>query len=675
METTLLPTLRRVIARVVQLLLVAVPLLAVCFTDPESAGVGFVLVKLLMIITVVLGLAHWVLGGPGAVFMLHPAAAALLAFGGLAWAALPGRAVLSYGVETARWSLIAAAYGAMAIHWAGDGRVRRSLAAALIAGGLALAVFGLDQHFFQFDRLVDQVEADPERYLAGLAAAHRAAYLARLHSREVFATFAHPNSYGALMAVLAAGAGVIAVAAWRSRAGWLRVLAPVLAALAGAAGLAVSRSKGAAAALAAAGLYLLVCHTRLSGRLKAAAVAGAVAAVAAAVLCTSVLDASIAVRKGYWQAAWAMIADHPWRGVGPGNFGHYYPQYKTIAATEVRYPHNIYLQHWSEMGLMAAAAFAVAGLLVIIVRRRLADPVPEPGPAPLTAWPWVATAAAGVLCVAGIFGVFRECSAAGTVLIILAVLTAPGWYALIDARLLPAAAVMGAGAAALLLAHAVVDSDLAVPGIMVIFLTAAAPAAGGTRGRAIPARPAVVPVIAACIIAGAYVYAAWGLADFNRRLLENEIQFTEGRGQAAESLALADRAAARYPEYERFVEYGVRLRRAAGGTSLAAAITAQRALAERAGNRVCDWSLLADLLREARRWDAAAAAFRRAAELYPLNPRYLLGLSDVLSSGSETVPAADAAGAALRLDDRVIDPNVRLEPDERVRLAGRAGTP
>jgi cytochrome c-type biogenesis protein CcmH/NrfG len=119
----------------------------------------------------------------------------------------------------------------------------------------------------------------------------------------------------------------------------------------------------------------------------------------------------------------------------------------------------------------------------------------------------------------------------------------------------------------------------------------------------------------------------------------------------------------------------VRLRRAAGGTSLAAAITAQQALAERAGNRVRDWSLLAELLCEARRWDEAAVAWRRAAALYPLNPRYLLGLSDVQAAGGDTVPAAGTAREALRLDDRVTDPNVRLEPDERERLAGRAGTP
>src|SRR5262249_28759357 len=71
---------------------------------------------------------------------------------------------------------------------------------------------------------------------------------------------------------------------------------------------------------------------------------------------------SLALRLDYWKAAWAMIHDHPWLGVGPGNFGRHYPQYMLVTATEkIIDPHNFAIELWATGGL-----FALLGMLVAL---------------------------------------------------------------------------------------------------------------------------------------------------------------------------------------------------------------------------------------------------------------------------------------------------------------------
>src|SRR5262249_7118374 len=63
---------------------------------------------------------------------------------------------------------------------------------------------------------------------------------------------------------------------------------------------------------------------------------------------------SIGLRTEYWTATWAMIGDHPWLGVGPGNFGRHYPRYMTATAFEkIQDPHNFILEIWATCGLFA----------------------------------------------------------------------------------------------------------------------------------------------------------------------------------------------------------------------------------------------------------------------------------------------------------------------------------
>ena len=67
---------------------------------------------------------------------------------------------------------------------------------------------------------------------------------------------------------------------------------------------------------------------------------------------------SMLVRWQYWHASAKMYADHPLTGVGPGNFGDFYPRYKPAAALEsVADPHNFPLSILTQYGPLGLLGF------------------------------------------------------------------------------------------------------------------------------------------------------------------------------------------------------------------------------------------------------------------------------------------------------------------------------
>ncbi len=60
------------------------------------------------------------------------------------------------------------------------------------------------------------------------------------------------------------------------------------------------------------------------------------------------------LRVSLWRSAWAMIRDHPWRGVGPDNFLYWYGDYILPGAEVDRWlshPHNLVLDFWVRLGI------------------------------------------------------------------------------------------------------------------------------------------------------------------------------------------------------------------------------------------------------------------------------------------------------------------------------------
>src|SRR5204863_1187517 len=96
--------------------------------------------------------------------------------------------------------------------------------------------------------------------------------------------------------------------------------------------------------------------------------------------------ATAAVRLEYWRATWQVIGEHPWLGVGPGNFGNAYLRFMPPTAAEsIKDPHNFFLDVWSSAGLVAALAvtFALAAFFIRVGRQGVTPPQPAPSAADL----------------------------------------------------------------------------------------------------------------------------------------------------------------------------------------------------------------------------------------------------------------------------------------------------
>jgi O-antigen ligase len=65
-------------------------------------------------------------------------------------------------------------------------------------------------------------------------------------------------------------------------------------------------------------------------------------------------------RMAFWQTALAMWEEHPWVGVGPGNYPVAYAKYYVHPAFPeplAGHPHNVYLQFLAEVGIVGLAAY------------------------------------------------------------------------------------------------------------------------------------------------------------------------------------------------------------------------------------------------------------------------------------------------------------------------------
>jgi len=94
-----------------------------------------------------------------------------------------------------------------------------------------------------------------------------------------------------------------------------------------------------------------------------------------------VTDENFAVveRLAHWQAAYGMVSDHPWLGVGVGNYVPVYPAYAVPGWKDpLGHAHNYYLNMAAEAGLLGLAAYVVFLLACFrqgwSATRRLAGP-------------------------------------------------------------------------------------------------------------------------------------------------------------------------------------------------------------------------------------------------------------------------------------------------------------
>jgi tetratricopeptide (TPR) repeat protein len=259
-------------------------------------------------------------------------------------------------------------------------RIRIVLATVAALG--AVSAYQCAEQFFVSNAItIEQYEKDPQMLLGplGIEADTFQHFLFehRLYSRGIRGFFTTSNSAAsfAILAFSAAGALLIARSQdYRAHKLQRRyVLLQALAALLIAGGLFLTQSKGGILAFFAGVVVFAVSAGihRWFGRQKRLAVA----VLAAFVLLAGLVVGYAAVRYGlrhgrlpggnsmlvrwqYWTASARMYADHPWAGVGPGNFSHYYPHYKPAAALEsVADPHNFLLSLITQYGPLGLLGF------------------------------------------------------------------------------------------------------------------------------------------------------------------------------------------------------------------------------------------------------------------------------------------------------------------------------
>jgi O-antigen ligase len=179
---------------------------------------------------------------------------------------------------------------------------------------------------------------------------------------------------------------LVAIALWgRGRRRMLYTLALLPVTLA----LVLSFSRGAL--LLAVSAAMLAMGWRAGGRWRWAALA--LVAIGALVLIpllrvprfASLLDldqGGTFFRLELWQSSLTLIRDHPWFGVGPGNFLEVYRTRYVLPSAwqefDLEHPHNVYLDHWTRLGVLGV--LAGVGLQIAFwraMRRQPSRPAPS----------------------------------------------------------------------------------------------------------------------------------------------------------------------------------------------------------------------------------------------------------------------------------------------------------
>jgi O-antigen ligase len=154
----------------------------------------------------------------------------------------------------------------------------------------------------------------------------------------------------------------------------------------------LSLSRGALVGLGAGFVFLLLTDRR---RLQLTFIAGTLAVVAAVVVVQSnpqrfqeslflkqqVAQENVTTRFEAWDAAARLATDHPFLGVGPGNFQFYYNDLtgRPPGTLSLTVAHNAYLDIGAELGLVAMLLFVI--YLVMVFLRLTATIRDSSGPA------------------------------------------------------------------------------------------------------------------------------------------------------------------------------------------------------------------------------------------------------------------------------------------------------
>jgi len=265
---------------------------------------------------------------------------------------------------------------------------RKLLLIVIAALGVVLTYSCAEQFFLSNQLTIEQYENAPEAILASLGV--RPGSFAnmllehRIYSKDVRGFFSTGNSAGSF-ALLALVAG-LAILAEKFKARLRVPFAPAITVAAILFGLLLTHSKGAIAAASLAVLMLVIYaffRNFLSLHKKSILILLLLLTVVGGGLVVGYGlkhnrlpgGNSMLVRWQYFSAAAKMVADHPFTGVGPGNFANLYTHYKPPEALEaVTDPHNFPLSILTQFGLLGLVAFLA---LILVPLLKVVFLVPE----------------------------------------------------------------------------------------------------------------------------------------------------------------------------------------------------------------------------------------------------------------------------------------------------------
>jgi hypothetical protein len=252
----------------------------------------------------------------------------------------------------------------------------RLVLSVIAALGVVCAYQAAEQFFISNQMTIEQYEKDPNVLLKPLGIEpgtfKHFLFVHRLYSRGVRGFFTTRNSAGSflLMAFFASlGLFIEQLRKQKTKSFITHLLARGLVAAIIIFALTLTRSKGAFIGLLFA-LVVFIASIRYSNWLIAHKKLIILICLVTLITVTYAITSyglkynrlpggnSMFVRWQYWRAAAQMYADHPVRGVGPGNFAYYYTRYKPASALEsVANPHNFPLSVLTQYGPIGLIGF------------------------------------------------------------------------------------------------------------------------------------------------------------------------------------------------------------------------------------------------------------------------------------------------------------------------------
>ncbi len=305
-----------------------------------------------------------------------------LFFGAALVSVLGAESFEEFAVETIKWIELFIVYALVASQV--DERTARYLFVAVFLAGSAQALVGIYQYYFGIGpegfilpggtniRAFGTFEQPNPfaGYLALIAPVALGSWLTIFHPRALspFSRLSAFFSFFALSALFALSSALLGIWASFSRGAWLAVAAGLV--------VTVVLASRRAAILFVLGA-LVVAFTALFGEMNLIPdiVTDRLAGVTDYfgifdVRGVKVNDANFALveRMAHWQAAWEMFEDHPWLGVGLGNYAAAYPAYALPYWDDpLGHAHNYFLNVLAETGAIGASTYvlfwASAGIL------------------------------------------------------------------------------------------------------------------------------------------------------------------------------------------------------------------------------------------------------------------------------------------------------------------------